>query len=225
MADLVIHRPLSDTTVTVPAIGRILIAEGKVFAYPAAVGVGGHLVKAGTHEIVATGTIISYRRSGAEMWWSLLFDVTDTFRVPDGRYDVIVTTYRNDLARASEGLFDEVLTVHDVNLVSDCNVGGSAQATIKAGVFSPERITISPPSPPVHKESFTATGQFTNGDKPTTVKMSKTGETPRTVTPYCAPGSEGYWYGVFIDLTAGTYTLDSFNATVSAPAVTMLVVV
>jgi len=200
--------PADGETITVIDGSRMFIAHGTVKlvgnAIPA--GLNGHLVLPGSETVKATGSLLGWFRPGRKnetlYYWSVLFEL-DPDEVPDGEYDLIISTYLGS---------DAVKTAEEDNSSATLEAV-SVETADSAG------LTVSYPgnNTPINGGMFITNGAFTAGDRPTRAIMTEntTGVVYNAGAIFASGALAGYWYAAFPPLADGTYTLDVLAGTVS----------
>lgn len=181
---------------------RVFIAHGRVVfdnTDPPA-GLNGHLVTAGSAlpAPVAVGSLISWSRGRREnvFHWALLFEVGALAAVPDGAYDLLVSTYTGNMTIKTAVENNSSSKSEGVVLVTS--------AGLALGVSAP------PPNTAINGNMFTAYGSYTANNKPDRVTMTHvtTGAATTAGTVFANGNPNGYWYAAFSQLPAGPYVLD-----------------
>ncbi len=222
MADLNVLKPLSNTTVTMMS-ERTFIAYGTVTADLAGVGIGAHLVRPGTRDIVAVGRLIGFAQAGPAFphFWTIKFSMRHVVETFDDKYDIIFTTYRARDGVTSEAVFDEVAVVRNVTVPSFTAASAGAAASgrvaiLQFGVNQQNNDTIT--------NFYFVCGDYSNSDKPYEATMTGA-HTAAVAGAIMVMGGniEGGYFISFGTLPADTYTLKIKFGTAGETSVTGLV--
>lgn len=195
-------------TVPVTHNPRIFIAQGQVVLDSGsfAVGVNGHLLTAGKKTVKAVGSLIAWSQVGPQentFQWALLFVIGTDSAVPDGPYDLLVSTYTGSttIKTATENC-------------SSSQSNGVTLVTLRApGVtLIPLAIGLTTPTTPgpINRNMFMPYGSYTDDHKPDQAGMTETTTGKHFTGNVFGSGSpNGAWYAGFGPIDAGgTYTLD-----------------
>lgn len=222
MADLRILKPLSNTVVSMMS-ERTFIAFGTVTADLAGAGIGAHLVRPGTRDIVAVGRLLGFVQAtpAHPYFWTIKFSMRHVVETFDDKYDIIFTTYRARDGVTSEAVFDEVAVIRNIEVpaftvaAAAAAAGAAAAAAAKTptgaaatgsvdtfflGVNQNNNDTIYNP--------YFVCGDYTNSDKPYAADMKAAHASPVAglVMPMGSDLEGGYFIS-FGTLAPGTYTL------------------
>jgi len=202
-----IHFPADGDAINVSTNARVFLAHGQVTlaGNATAAGLNGHLVLPGTSTVKSTGSLIAWHRSGRNpqnvFQWTLLFDLGSTANVPDGNYDLLVSTY----------LGSNVVKTATENASSAKSEGVVVATLAGAGipVSSPASNT------QINGNQFLPYGSYTANDRPTRATMTETttGVVTSAGTIFASGGATGGWYAAFAPLAGGTYILDVLGGT------------
>ena len=188
---------------------RMFVAQGrlKLVGDASLAGLNGHLVLPGTETVKAVGSLLGLSRPGrgnqTDYFWSVLFELGDLGTVPDGDYDLIISTYLGS---------DNLKTAQEVK-----SSAKSDEIELTTADVAGLNITYPTNGIQINGGQFVAYGSFSAGDKPNRATMTEiaSGVVYSAGTLFTNGNQSGYWYAAFAPLLGGTYALD-----VAAPGAT-----